>query len=295
MTADIEVSIIIPSFNSLDKLPSALRAIENLNFPTNNFELIIVDDGSTDGTQDYIASYIENTRISVTYIYQENAGPAAARNTGIRRALGEFLLFLDSDSYVDSDILVHFLGHFPQPGLGGVGGDVIPDYLNIITEFLDAVGTWRPGEDSSGRVTYLVTANAFFLKQAVVEAGYFDEGFRIPGGEEPELCFRMRKIGYHFLFEKRSKVIHTHQNNLKALIGMSLNHGKGKAIMLTKWPNSGSILKFWRVALGNNSFKWIRAIGLRKRLITTTISFWVLDYIRQWAIYCGFRSEFQQK
>ncbi|MFQ5605966.1 MAG: glycosyltransferase [bacterium] len=86
-----ETSVIIPTCNRLSFLKEAVDSV--LNQTCQNFELIIVDDGSTDGTQ----KYAETIRDRVTYLHKENSGPSSARNLGIRQARGQLIAFLDSD------------------------------------------------------------------------------------------------------------------------------------------------------------------------------------------------------
>ena len=91
-----KISIIIPTFNCGDFI---YRTIESVFAQTyKNYEIIIVDDGSTDSTKDKI-DLISKKGIPINYIYQANAGPAAARNTGIRNAAGEYITFLDADDF----------------------------------------------------------------------------------------------------------------------------------------------------------------------------------------------------
>lgn len=86
------ISVIIPTYNRANFLPEAIESVNNQNYQ--NLEIIIVDDGSTDNTKDVISTLNEPR---IKYIYQENKGPAAARNTGIKKAKGEIIGFLDSD------------------------------------------------------------------------------------------------------------------------------------------------------------------------------------------------------
>jgi len=91
-------SVVIPTYNRVDRLENALKSVFAQTF--SNYEVIVVDDGSTDGTQKFLEKYP-----SVRAIYQINQGPAAARNTGIRAASGEFVVFLDSDDWWAPDKL----------------------------------------------------------------------------------------------------------------------------------------------------------------------------------------------
>lgn len=93
-------SIIIPTYNRAAFLPKAISSVLAQSFA--DWELIIVDDGSTDNTKDIVSQY-SDSRIS--YIYQENAERSAARNKGIAHSVGEYVLFLDSDDYYLSNFL----------------------------------------------------------------------------------------------------------------------------------------------------------------------------------------------
>lgn len=96
-----KVSVIIPAFNSKKYLPAAIESIFNQTYQ--NFEIIVVDDGSTDNTRQVIDRYMRSpvtshqTPVNIRYIYQKNQGPAVARNRGIQEAQGEYIAFLDSD------------------------------------------------------------------------------------------------------------------------------------------------------------------------------------------------------
>lgn len=137
---------------------------------------------------------------------------------------------------------------------------------------------------------YLVTANAFFLRKAVIEAGNFDENFLSPGGEEPELCYRIRKNSYHFQYDEKAQVMHLHQNTVRDMMKMSFNHGKGAAIFFKKWPESDEKIFLWRIILGTGSLKWAWTKAARKVGLPTVIKYFLLDYIRKWACYFGYRS-----
>lgn len=94
-------SIIIPTYNRVAFLPKAIESVLAQTYT--DWQLIIVDDGSTDNTKDVVAQYLTDNRI--TYIYQQNAERSAARNNGIMHASGEYVCFLDSDNYMQPDRL----------------------------------------------------------------------------------------------------------------------------------------------------------------------------------------------
>src|SRR4030043_1295029 len=86
-----QISIVIPTFNSAQVLKACLESLANQTVSGEAYEVIVVDDGSTDETKDIVAKY------PVRYIYQQNRGPAAARNNGVNHAQGEIVLFTDAD------------------------------------------------------------------------------------------------------------------------------------------------------------------------------------------------------
>lgn len=96
------ISIIVPTYNSVAYLPDLLRDLIGQTYP--NIEIIIIDDGSTDDTGLLVSKYVQKDS-RCRYFYQENAGPSAARNVGIRIAKGDYILFIDSDDRVDLRIV----------------------------------------------------------------------------------------------------------------------------------------------------------------------------------------------
>lgn len=101
----LKFSIVIPAFNYASTLP---RAVESaLQQPGDDYEVVVVDDGSTDNTKNIATPYAEKYIDKFRYIYQENRGPAGARNTGIDSTSGEYLLFLDADDELIENVLSH--------------------------------------------------------------------------------------------------------------------------------------------------------------------------------------------
>lgn len=100
----IDFSVIVPAYNNKQKIERAIKSV--LNQTISNWELIIVDDGSTDATHEVVHSYLKDSRIK--YVKQENQGVTVARNTGVQNAVGEFFTFLDSDDEVEANWLQDF-------------------------------------------------------------------------------------------------------------------------------------------------------------------------------------------
>ena len=99
---EIFISVIIPTYNRCNSLLLALRSLDNQKIPNEDFEVIVVDDGSTDNTEQVC---LNQFNFDLQYKYQSNHGDAAARNTGARMARGDFLVFLDDDIRIEPGYL----------------------------------------------------------------------------------------------------------------------------------------------------------------------------------------------
>lgn len=104
MNFNFIISIVIPVYNAKSKITECLNSLTNQT--SNNFELIFIDDCSTDGSYKYLKSFFRNTQLNVK-IYQndKNSGPGISRNNGIKKATGKYLMFIDSDDYVANDCI----------------------------------------------------------------------------------------------------------------------------------------------------------------------------------------------
>jgi glycosyltransferase involved in cell wall biosynthesis len=173
-------SVIIPTYNRAGLLPRAAHSVLNQTFT--NFELIIVDDGSTDGTR-AVAEQITDSR--VRYVRQVNKGRSAARNMGAALARGSYLTFLDSDDEARPTWLAHFAQAFqrPQAGLVCVGCE-IEENGEKITVLPEDLG------DLFDHQTGLFLAGTFALRRKLFTAvgGYVEQ---LSFSENTELALRL--------------------------------------------------------------------------------------------------------
>ncbi len=179
-------AVLIPTYNSQTSLKRCLAALREQSYP--DFEIVVVDDGSQDGSADYLAALrwqrLKWLRLS------ENQGRSAARNQAIALAEAPLLIFLDSDMVVNCDFVAAHLHFHRQRGEGWIGqGRVIisHDYTNpTLTPF-------SPWTDASR--AFFATGNVSVAKAAVEKAGGFDLAFRDYGWEDLELGLRLRQQG----------------------------------------------------------------------------------------------------
>jgi len=121
-----EVSVIIPAYNGARYICECIESVLNQTY--RHFEIIVIDDGSTDNTREVLEPYIRNS--SIRYFYQDNAGPGAARNFGIKYAQGSYISFCDQDDWYEKDSLEHRLNLYEKhPELGLVCSDFLTAFM----------------------------------------------------------------------------------------------------------------------------------------------------------------------
>jgi glycosyltransferase involved in cell wall biosynthesis len=197
-----KVSVIIPAYNTADYIGVALASVFEQRY--NNFEVIVINDGSTDREQMELAigSYLPR----IIYLTQENRGPSAARNLGIRHAQGEYLAFLDSDDNWLPEYLkkqIEFLQS--EPSLDMVYSDAL-----ILGDTTFARRTFMELCPSNGPVTFesllleqtqVATSATVVSRQRVIEAGLFDENFRC--AEDRDLWLRIAHLGVKIAYQRK--------------------------------------------------------------------------------------------
>ncbi len=190
------VSIIIPTFNTGKYIKEAVDSAINQTYK--NKEVIVVDDGSTDNTKEILDIYIQDNKIK--YIYQENRGLAAARNTGIRNSKGNFLSFLDADDlYCPEKIKKQVEISTNTPGFNiayCVAGHFFnDDKENVYTFKNKPVAGDQLKKLSKGN---FINVNTAFVNRRIVENILFDENLRT--SEDWDFWIRASFSGYKFLF-----------------------------------------------------------------------------------------------
>lgn len=184
------VSVIMPTYNSAKFIGAAIESVINQTY--SNFELIIIDDGSTDNTKEIIESYNDSR---IFYFYQDNMDKAIARNNGIKKASGKFICFLDSDDYYFPNKLTDQLTFLKnRPGIDLVVGN----YIRVDeTDVLIRKNELNPNK-FIGLKPFLF-GNPFPIHSSLIRSEYvkkiggFDE--KLKGGEDWDFHFRLALKG----------------------------------------------------------------------------------------------------
>lgn len=207
----MQVSTIIPTYNGRARIGRTLQAL--LAQPgAADMEIIVVDDGSTDGTAAYCASFGDRVRT----LSQPNQGPAAARNLGARQAKGDILLFTDDDCVPDPDWLPEMLKPFAEdPEVIGVKGAYRTEQPELVARFVQLEYEDKYDRMAQDRyIDFIDTYSAGFRREVFLRFGGYDASFPVPCAEDVELSFRMSREGLRMVFNPRAVVAHTHPDDL---------------------------------------------------------------------------------
>lgn len=184
------VSVIIPTYNCAERLVRALGSVDAQTFPHERIEVVIVDDGSTDDTGERVAAFAAGSDLTLRYQWQQNAGPAAARNHAIRLARGEAIAFLDADDAWKPAKL-----SLQLPLLADKTGLVACEHEKVDGSGLP-IPRIQPSELARGNVQlaffmdfFLLTSAVCVLRACVDRIGYFDERMQI--GEDNDFFLRL--------------------------------------------------------------------------------------------------------
>jgi glycosyltransferase involved in cell wall biosynthesis len=228
----IKISVIIATHNRLSMLKKCLKAIERQTLPPDRFEVIVVSDGSTDGTNRFLEELKNLTRLNFRYFITPNKGPATARNAGIKEARADLIVFTDDDCIAHTNWLADYLENAPTDLFcAGIGGEVENIDPRKHKAFFNVIRSNRhPIPDKNGHVPYLITANALYQKRALLDVGGFDEQFPLPGGEDPDLSQRLIERGYYLKLLDGALVEHHDRISFRGIFKTLTNYGAGSKI-----------------------------------------------------------------
>ena len=193
------LSVVIPTYNRLPILQKCLRALEQQQLvePITGYEVVLVDDGSTDATVTWLA---ENSQLvpHVRLIQQEHGGPAAGRNRGVEAARGDVIVFIDSDLVVTPGFLAaHALAL--EKAWRRQRNRLCFTYGAVINTANFDNPTSEPHKLRDLSWAYFATGNVAVDRALLERAGLFDPGFRLYGWEDLELGERLRRLGVQLI------------------------------------------------------------------------------------------------
>ena len=234
------ISVIIPTYNRQARLEKVLAALAQQTVAVDDMEVIVVSDGSTDGTDDALGE--GRTPMPVTFLPQENQGVAVARNNGVGAATAELILFIDDDVVPEPEcVAVHLDAHAGTTEPTVIVGPLLTPTDLDLEPWVDweqtmlykqyhamARGEWEP----SARQFY--TGNASLPRATFRAAGGFDPSFR--RGEDVELAYRLNDAGIPFRFEFRARAFHHASRTYESWLSNATSYGQNDVIL---WRDRG--------------------------------------------------------
>jgi glycosyltransferase involved in cell wall biosynthesis len=227
-------SVIIPSYNRASVLSRAIVSVINQSF--SDWELVLVDDGSTDHTKEVVLSYSDSR---IKYLCQENKGVCAARNFGVKNATADFLVFLDSDDYPLEDWLQNFYQSIPDLTIDMVFCDM--QMIDSISNSSKIIKATDPYQKNTFSQDGFFMAGTFCIKTTLFnKAAAFDENIKY--GEFTEFSFRLKQFNLNKKFTKKASLVYeasvnggskNAQNKVEALLYILKKH----SIIFEQSPN----------------------------------------------------------
>ena len=224
-----KVSVLICTYNGSGTIGETLDRVQELDYP--NYEVIVVDDGSTDTVPEIVAQY------PVHCIRTENRGLSSARNTALQAAGGEIVVYLDDDAYPDPHWL-HYLVHaFEEGDWACVGGPNLPPAADPPLAHAVANSPGGPVHVLIGdqEAEHVPGCNMAFRRECLYEIGGFDPVFRA-AGDDVDVCWRIQERGWKIGYHPGALVWHHRRPSLRRYWKQQVGYGKAEALLEDKWP-----------------------------------------------------------
>ena len=259
-----KVSVIIPTFQRCESVKRLLESFRRQTFPSSDYEVIICIDGSNDGTKEML----EATRADydLRWDWSPNSGRSAARNSGIRMALGDVLVFLDDDMELSPGFLeAHYNSHGHRDRIVILGAapitvnkDSLPVARYVGTKFNSHIEKLsEPGYKI--KIWDFYSGNFSIRRENIVEAGLFSEDFVIYGNEDVELASRLQKSGIDIIYNPNALCIQYYEKSFQELAKDTIATGKTAVLLYSEHPDTLNKLKLREY--NHAGWKW-RALRL---------------------------------
>jgi glycosyltransferase involved in cell wall biosynthesis len=204
MARDPSISVVVPAYRAEDTIDRCLEALARQTVPRESYEVIVVDDGSTDGTHARVRAHA-----GVRLLTQAHAGPAAARNLGAAHARGEMVLFTDADCEPTPDWIARMVAPFQDGEVVGVKGAYLARERELVARFVQL--EYEDKYDRMARedsIDFVDTYSAGYRRGVFMANAGFDPTFPDASVEDQEFSFRLARQGCKMVFAPQAKVYH---------------------------------------------------------------------------------------
>jgi len=260
LTRKPKVSVVVASYNADRTLKACLESLRKLHYP--DYEIILVDDGSTDATPQLAEQFRKGELNSpVTkensdsadsphqlvssattgrfryFRHNRNLGLSVARNTGIAAAEGEIVAFTDADCRADEDWLYYLVADLQDPEFAGMGGPNLlpPEDSAVATAIMVSPGGPAHVMLNDREAEHIPGCNMAFRKSALNAIGGFDPIFW-KAGDDVDICWRLQQAGYKIGFSPAAFVWHCRRSTIGAYLKQQRGYGEAEALLVRKHP-----------------------------------------------------------
>ena len=224
----LKFSIVIPTYNRPGRLEQCLHSLTRLNYPSDRFEVVVVDDGSQIPLTPIAERFAAG--LSLHFIQQQNAGPASARNTGAAAAQGDYLVFTDDDCQPDPgwlNALEAAIVDVPNALIGGHSVNALPEnvYSTASQLLIDYIYDYY--NQAKGDASFFASNNFAMPRALYQQLGGFNTSFPLAAGEDREFCDRWRHHGLSMHYAPAMQLNHAHRLTLASFWRQHFNYGRG--------------------------------------------------------------------
>lgn len=226
------ISVIVPAHNAQATITACVSALACQENTPSDYEIIVIDDGSTDNTGQLAAA------AGARVIRQQKRGPAAARNAGIHAACGDITCFTDADCAPRPDWICQITAPLlTDPAVAGVKGAYTSSQKEIAARFVqieyeDKYDRLR----QYPRITFMDFYSAAYRRAILLEHNGFDERFSLANSEDRELSYRLAALGYQMIFRPQAIVGHHHANSVSGYFRKKVLNGFWTAQAVRHFP-----------------------------------------------------------
>jgi glycosyltransferase involved in cell wall biosynthesis len=298
------ISVIVPCFNQKDTIPALLTSLERQGMDFREFEVILSDDGSTDGSLEILRAY--QGPLQLVCVSAEHGGRASARNRAILEARGRYVLFLDGDMTADPGLLQAHLAGLKADENTVCLGRILPApefRQDLLAWYRIGRGAQKKGTGRSLPPKYFATGNASLSLDLLKRTGLFNEDYSGWGGEDLEMGYRLDALEGWLVFAENAVTFHHNAETLEAYVHKIRQYaGSGLKRLIQNCPAHAEkgYLRFFasenplvqaalRLVFHRFWYAFIRLLAPRIRL--KSLAFLLYDYITYYNVYRALKKE----
>lgn len=242
----IKYSVIVCSYNGSGSIAECLDSLVGQSVPRDSYEVIVVDDGSTDGLVGLAKKYVNAYGNMRLISHPSNRGLSAARNTGWRSAKGEIIFYIDDDAVADHNWIERLAAYYTSPDIAGVGGYPRPYFENSVYTLYDiakcrmeyGINAEKLNDTNSGAGG----CNMSLRRAVLEEVGGFDVRFRAVA-DDADINRRIAEKGYRLLTVADITVRHRYPRSLSEFVRKKAGRGRGELVFDRKYTDKNILLR----------------------------------------------------